>query len=176
MKKRRKLIGAAVLVAAASVSSCSGGGESREARSSDVGSVSSASTEEDTMTQGDSTTAADTDVGEGTVTTTGENPSGETSEDLRELIDEMPAHDGHDHEHNENQGEIDGRTVNPGYQDQYPSDPMDNENLPETHSRSKPGLDCMDSELGDVRENLGRPVTCANVGDGPQWVEGEPYW
>ena len=66
--------------------------------------------------------------------------------------------------------------VEPGYEERYPSDPMDNPTSDVTRTLNIPGGTCMDSELGDVREHRGDPVTCANVGDGPQWVQGEPYW
>ncbi len=73
-------------------------------------------------------------------------------------------------------GMIVGRVVEPPHQEQYPSDPMDNPTTGVTRTLNIPGEKCMDSELGEVREHRAEPVTCANVGAGPQWVQGEPYW
>jgi hypothetical protein len=168
MKRSRWSVGLAAVVAVVTLTSC-GGGDTGDVQEPGAVLTSIEPTgERETTSPGPSPT-----VGSGTTADEPDSlPRGEESDpgnaDTSGGNDTGQSGDG--------DGMIGGRVVEPPHQDQYPSDPMDNETMPETRSRSKPGLDCMDSELGDVRENLGRPVTCADVGDGPQWVEGEPYW
>lgn len=167
--------GVVIVAVAFPVASC-GNGDVDDSSNSSVALTSLEPTGGSVITPDDpSPTVATGDVtGDGDVVQSDE-PTKDSSDDLKALVEELLS-DEDVNQQNEGRGSIDGRAVEPGYQERYPSDPMDNPTTGVTRTLNIPGEKCMDSELGEVREHRSEPVTCAKVGDGPQWVQGEPYW